>query len=116
MTHSSISLSIMEEPKLVWDDTENAENHQNGEKARYSIQLFKKIRCDFFRTSNRFKNIFFFSIFLFFSEGGPCKCGFRHWVNGEIYDFVFGLQGEAIGFNLGTMHSRHQNKFVKINN
>lgn len=39
MSRSTVSLSIMEEPKLVWDDTENAENHQNGEKSRYSMQI-----------------------------------------------------------------------------
>jgi hypothetical protein len=73
----------MEEPKLVWDDTENAENHQNGEKA---------------------------------DEKGPCKCGYRHWVDGGIYDFVFGLQGESIGFNLGDNALATAEEFMRKKN
>jgi hypothetical protein len=73
----------MEEPKLVWDDTENAENHQNGEKA---------------------------------DEKGPCKCGYRHWVDGVIYDFVFGLQGESIGFNLGDNALAAAEEFMRKKN
>jgi len=73
----------MEEPKLVWDDTENAENHKNGEKA---------------------------------NEKGPCKCGYRHWVNGQVYDFVFGLQGESIGFNLGDNALATAEEFVRNKN
>jgi hypothetical protein len=73
----------MEEPTLVWDDTENAENHQNGEKA---------------------------------DEKGPCQCGYRHWVDGVIYDFVFGLQGEAIGFNLGDNALAAAEEFVQKKN
>jgi hypothetical protein len=46
-----------------------------------------------------------FGYILICSERGPCPCGYRHWVDGKVYDFVFHLDARApqtaIGFNLG---------------
>lgn len=38
------------------------------------------------------------------SKGGPCKCGYRHWCDGQEYDYVFQLGGGALGFNEGGFY------------
>ena len=39
------------------------------------------------------------------TKGGPCKCGYRHWCDGQEYDYVFQLGGAALGYNEGGFFS-----------
>lgn len=89
----------MEEPTLVWDDTASTTPNANNNAA---ADLMNKIRY-----KNGEKS----------TEKGPCPCGYRHWVDGKVYDFVFHLDARrpetAIGFNLGDNATATAEDFVE---
>jgi len=43
---------------------------------------------------------------------GPCRCGYKHYCDGEEYDYVFSISGVPLGFNTGDNCQTVATKFV----
>jgi len=46
---------------------------------------------------------------------GPCNCGYKHWLDGVEYDFVFHLNIGPIGYNAGDNPYEAAANFLAIN-